>query len=246
MWDRLIVAGALSLAVTGVARADFVQVQSAEARITFFGPTSSDAPNTRTQAVALGDFERFIYDGGSATESSRGDGLVFYSFQPFKEAFQLFVQTRHQTFALPNGAGGNASFNLTFSSDVPLHYTFEAGIVGQPPASFSAIVQPNEATAQFAGNNTWTGTIPQTTNDAGEVEFGQYVASGIIPAGATTTLTVDSVTFASTFGNPPTSDGFLRFNVEPVPLPPAVWPAMGCLVAAIGARGIRRLCGRHA
>jgi hypothetical protein len=208
-----------------------LSISSAETRITFFGPTAADT-NVRIQPVALGDFDTFNYNGASPGDP-RGDGMVFYDFQPFKDAFQLFVQVKHQTRDEPDGFGGSASFELHFTSDVPLKYTFEAGLIA-PPASFFVVSPPNTASAVFAGDDTWVGSIPQTTNSEGEVEFGLFIREGIIPAGVETLVTVDAVTFASRGGFPPESDGFLKFNVEPVPipLPPLLLPGALCLLLA--------------
>lgn len=236
MWIRLICA-TITLSASLV-RAGVVTVNSAEARVTFFGPLSSELPNTRTQNVELGDYDILNYEG-AGPGPARGNGRVFYSFQPFNGGFQLFVQTTHQTFDAPNGAGGNASFNLNFTSGVPLQYIFESSVTS-PPAFFAASTPSIQASAQFAGNNTWSGTIPHGTNADGSVEFGLFQRQGIIPAGVNTSLIVDSVTYESRFGNPPKSEGFLKFNVAPagtaVPLPALALPAALCLAVGIAGR----------
>jgi len=230
MWVRWIFAAMMLVGAS--AYAGPVKIISAEASITFFSPDGSQ-PATVTKAVELGDFDSLNFNGATSSTPARGDARVFYSFQPFKNGFQLFVQTTHLTSAT-DGAGGNASFRLEFSSSVPLKLTFESSVLS-PPALFSASTQSIYANAQFAGNNTWEGSIPHSTNANGDVEFGLFQKLDTIPAGINTSLAVDSITYDPKFAGPSKSDGYLKFNVEPVvsavPLPSPVWPALLCAVA---------------
>jgi hypothetical protein len=146
----------------------------------------------------------------------RGDARVFWSIAEFLDGLQIFVDVDHESFTPPVGAGGNASFRMSFTSSVPLDYDFEAS--GRDlPASFFAFFDGHAATLQYVGEGMYDGTIPLVDGPGGQ-EPGTLARSGRLAAG-THTLELGAVSYGTLVDAENNADGFIRLNVVPSPNP---------------------------
>jgi hypothetical protein len=145
---------------------------------------------------------------------------VFWSIEEFLGGLQIFVDVDHESFTPPVGAGGNASFRMSFTSSVPLDYDFEAS--GRDlPASFFAFFDGISATLQYVGEGIYDGTIPLVDGPSGP-EPGTLIRSGRLAAG-THTLELGAISYGTLVDAENNADGFIRLNVvpsrDPMPIP---------------------------
>ena len=214
--------GACILVFAALADAGPVAIVSTEAEIVFFGEPRQG--QTATPVVNEINDLRYAPSGGPL----RGDARVFWSIQEFLGGLQIFVDVDHESFAPPVGAGGNASFRMSFTSSVPLDFHFEAS-GRELPAAFFASVDDIPATLQYVGDDEYDGTIPVEDGPNGR-EPGTLTRSGTIGAG-THTLELDAVSYGTFVDAENNADGFVRLNlvpsIDPVPIPLPSPLAMG-------------------
>jgi hypothetical protein len=191
-------------------------------------PTEPPTPNRRdfTATVPGSDVIDF-------TESfSGGTGRVAYDVkQPNSRVLKADVEARISTTGIAED--GLSQFFIEFTSNRPLHFRFAAKPVDFGPQFFEAKLDDIVANARISALGDVSGTIPF---DEGGV-FGEFVREGTLPAGSHR-FSIDSAATSSRSGGGG-SAGVASFEVNAVPLPPAVWSAVIVLGTLLVVRAAR-------
>jgi hypothetical protein len=217
---------------------------------------------TRSEFLELGSRTFPVTYPGSATHeynglipdnensSVGGLGRITYDLVDRDDGAAMNVTVSHHNLGDSITQGGSASFSLEFTTDRPLRYRFVADMQEGSPSFDSGLGSGSTSIVHAWGSiipdviegAILEGTIPHdrgsfsTFNQEGVLPAGQYVlfataTSGIEPRGEDAIDSQGSVRFTLLDEAGPTN---------PVPLPPAVWPALGTMALAAWAAFVRR------
>jgi hypothetical protein len=192
-------------------------------------PVFEGGTETYTPQIPGSDQLRFLEGEVGQTSSRDGSG-------------RLTVRAR--TLIDSNVGSGSApdcraSFEMTFTSDLPLQYRFTASLLDQGPLGFVAKVDDITGSAFYDAFGNGTGSLPFDENTG---QFGEFVSEGTLPAGSHT-FSLDAVGAQGRSVGLSTA-GTATLEVVAIPLPPAAWSALTTL-GAIGAAAAARVRRRH-
>jgi hypothetical protein len=214
----------------GVAAAGIVAVNSAKGSIVFdfTPPTDPPTPTSHTFDATIPGSDTVNF-----TEAfTGGNGSVSYNF-PTTNAQTLSGSA--ETAINTNGEAPDAtsSFDLRFTSDVPVHYRFTA-TVPFSPQSFRANLDGIVADAHFDSLGNGSGSIPF---DEQTLTFGEFVREGTLPAGDHQFALLSTAFAGKTGGGD--SAGNATVQISAVPLPPAAWSALSVMAGVAGWHVVR-------